>query len=291
MNPGSLGAALSGPSLAPLRAHLDALARPAIHLSTRRVDQTAIPSGSTALGGQPDLLPIVAWPAKQGVPMAFVGQIRVEEARPYDAAHLLPSGGLLSFFYDSQQETYGTEPSDRDGFRVLYTPGDLSGLQRLAFPDGLPTSARFAPCAVTFATVTTLAQQPNLEIAGLTWTAGQQQAYEAAVEKLQAQKLVQGSGQGEPQNQLLGFPDTLQDDMRMQCQLASHGVSTQNEGSDPTAQAMAAGTANWQLLLQVDSDPHAGMRWGDGGMLYYWIERDALQRSSFDNAWVVMQTT
>jgi uncharacterized protein YwqG len=284
MTPDTLRAAFAAPALAPLQAHLDALARPAIHLSTRAVNQAAIATGSSQLGGQPDLLPTIPWPAKQGVPMCFVGQIRLEEVKPYDAEHLLPSGGLLSFFYDSQQETYGTDPNDRDGFRTLYTPGDYGDLQRLPFPAALPASARFTPCALTLSSQMTLAQQPDLEIPGLKWTPDQQQQYEAAVTHLIGQP-------PSPQDQLLGFPNTLQDDMRAQCALASHGVSMENAGSDPNAQSLADQAANWRLLLQVDSDGTANMRWGDGGMLYFWIEGDALKRASFDNVWVVLQTT
>jgi uncharacterized protein YwqG len=284
MNPDTLRAAFAAPALAPLQAHLDALARPAIHLSTRAVNQATIATGSSQLGGQPNLLPTIPWPAKQGVPMSFVGQIRLEEVKPYDTEHLLPSGGLLSFFYDTQQETYGTDPDDRDGFRTLYTPGDYGDLQRLPFPAALPASARFTPCALTFSSQITLAQQPDLEIPDLTWTPDQQQQYEAAVTHLIGQP-------PSPQDQLLGFPNTLQDDMRAQCALASHGVSMENASSDPNAKSLAAQAANWRLLLQVDSDGNANMRWGDGGMLYFWIEGDALRRASFDNVWVVLQTT
>jgi uncharacterized protein YwqG len=284
IRPDTLRAAFAASALAPLQAHLGALARPAIHLSTRAVSQAVIATGSSQLGGQPDLLPTIPWPEKQGVPMSFVGQIRLEEVKQYDTEHALQSGGLLSFFYDAQQETYGTDPGDRDGFRVLYTPGDYGDLQRLPFPPALPASARFAPCTLTFSGQMTLAQQPDLEIPGLTWTPDQQQQYEAAVARLLSQP-------SSPQDQLLGLPNTLQDDMRAQCALTSHGVSIENAGSDPNANALAGQAPNWRLLLQVDSDGNASMRWGDGGMLYFWIEGDALKRASFDNVWAVLQTT
>jgi uncharacterized protein YwqG len=286
MSPDALRSALGAAGLDVLLGHLDALIRPAIHLSTRAVDQSALAPGASALGGQPDLLPGAAWPAKQDVPLSFLAQIRLEEAHSFDTAHLLPASGLLSFFYDAQQATYGTDPADRDGFRVLYTPGNLSGLCQLPFPAALPTSARFTLCAVSYSSQMTLAQQPDLEFPGLAWTPDQQQRYESAIASLPG-----GGQQPTPQDQLLGFPNTLQDDMRLQCQLVSHGISMENAATDSHTQALTPGASNWQLLLQVDSDPHAGMRWGDGGIVYYWIERDALQRASFDNVWVVLQTT
>jgi uncharacterized protein YwqG len=285
MTPEDVRAALAAAGLTPLLDHLDALARPAIHLTTRAVDQAAIPVGSSQVGGQPDLPPGAAWPAKRGTPMSFVAQIRLEEAHPYDTLHLLPATGLLSFFYDAQQATYGTDPSDREGFRALYAPpADLARLQRQSFPAALPTSARFIPCAVSYSATLTLAQEPPLELPGLAWTPDQQKQYESALASLAGQQ------PPPPRDQLLGIPDTLQDDMRVQCQLASHGVSIESAASDPRTESLASGAANWQLLLQMDSDGHAGMRWADAGMLYYWIERDALSAASFDNVWAVLQS-
>jgi uncharacterized protein YwqG len=148
----------------------------------------------------------------------------------------------------------------------------------------LPAAARFTSCVVTYSSKLTLPQRPNAEIAGLAWSPQQQAQYEAATASYTAQ--LQQSG---PQNQLLGFPNALQDDMRLECQLASHGISMDSAAGDPRTQALSAAAGNWQLLFQVDSDPHAGMRWADSGMLYYWIERDALRSANFDNVWVVLQ--
>ncbi|MBF6591709.1 MAG: DUF1963 domain-containing protein, partial [Ktedonobacterales bacterium] len=89
-------------------------------------------------------------------------------------------------------------------------------------------------------------------------------------------------------HRMLGYADTLQDDMRLQCQLAAHGVKIGT--SDARAAALAPGAANWLLLLQVDSDENAGMRWGDAGMIYYWIEGAALQARRFADAWLVLQS-
>lgn len=279
-----LGRALAAANLAELLSHLDALARPAIRLGLQPADSSGGAVGAARIGGQPDLPEGTPWPAKQGTPMAFVGQIRLEEAAPSDTAHLLPSAGLLSFFYDAAQETYGGDPADRDGFRVLFFPGNSASLQRQPFPQALPADARYRPCTVTFSTDLTIAQSPPLEIAGLTWSPDKQKQYEAATAGLT------GRAQSGPRSQMLGFPNTLQDDMRAECQLASHGVGVDNADSDPHTPALMSGAANWQLLLQIDSEPAAGMRWADAGMLYYWVERDALQADRFDNIWVVLQS-
>lgn len=278
-----LSRALAAAQLTDLLPHVDTLARPAIRVTLAAADARGGTIGASRVGGAPDLPPGTLWPTKQGAPLSFVAQIRLEEARPFDAAGLLPAAGLLSFFYDANQETYGTDPADRAGFQVHLYSGDHAGLQRQPFPDALPAAARFHPCGVTFAADLTFAQSPPLELPGLAWTPAQQQAYESAVASVAGQ-------QPQTRTQLLGFPFTLQDDMRAECQLASHGVSMENAATDARSAQLSADANNWQLLLQLDSEPVAGMRWGDAGILYYWIERDALRSGSFDGAWVVLQS-
>ena len=87
-------------------------------------------------------------------------------------------------------------------------------------------------------------------------------------------------------SRLLGYPDTIQDDMRSECQLAANGLT----GDDPRAAEVAKGANAWRLLFQLDSEPGARMRWGDAGMLYFWIERDALAAKRFENVWMVLQS-
>jgi uncharacterized protein YwqG len=42
--------------------------------------------------------------------------------------------------------------------------------------------------------------------------------------------------------------------------------------------------AEWALLAQIDSEPAAGMIWGDKGRLYWLIRRDDLSAGRFDAA-------
>lgn len=274
--------ALAATGLNDLLAQVNTLTQPAIRLTAHAVAQDAIAVGASELGGQPDLPPNTPWPAKQGAPLAFVAQIRLEEVAPYDTAHALPPKGLLSFFYDAAQETYGGSPADRDGFHVFYF-SEAANVWRASFPAALPAGARFTPCAVTFATEVTLPETPTVALPNIAWTPDQQKSYEAVLADLPG-------GAPAPQNQLLGYPDTLQDDMRLECQLASHGVDVSQLESNPQAKALIPGADNWTLLLQVDSDGQAGMRWGDGGILYYWIEEHALHAADFSNVWCVLQT-
>ena len=92
-------------------------------------------------------------------------------------------------------------------------------------------------------------------------------------------------------HQVLGFPYTIQGDMRLECQLASNGLYCGDETGykDPRAKALEPGAADWQLLFQLDSDDRASMMWGDMGTLYFWIKEQDLAAGRFGNVWMVLQ--
>jgi Domain of unknown function (DUF1963) len=216
--------------------------------------------------------------------MSFVAQIRLSDLNLLDAAKGLPATGLLSFFYDAQQQTFGDKPSTRDGWAVIYRDGaPVPGkLARLPAPSTLPTEARYKACALTFTSEWTLPTDPAGESPSLNMTNDEQSKYETLLANYPTP-----NDHATIHHRLLGLPNTLQDDMRPQCQLMSHGVGS---ASDPRAAVLMRDASRWQLLLQVDSDENAGMRWANNGMLYYWIEQDALSARRFDGTWLVLQS-
>jgi uncharacterized protein YwqG len=253
-----------------------------IRLYATPVDESSLKTGASKLGGNPDLPPGTAWPEWKGAPQSFIAQIRLDDAHPHDAEGLLPPNGMLWFFYDARQETFGEAPADRGGWRVIFKSGDLTGLQRMQAPATLPAESRFHACSLRFAGEITLSQQPDLEIPGLDWSEDSQKSYENLLATFPGQ-----ADRASIHHRLLGFPETIQDDMRMQCQLVSHGVTDED---DPRTAALSKDASDWRLLLQIDSDEHAGMNWGNNGMLYYWITLADLKAQHFDTTWLVLQS-
>jgi uncharacterized protein YwqG len=261
---------------------LDELMQDSIRITAHTTDDASVAIGASKLGGEPDLPVGTLWPTGKGLPLSFIAQIRLADVAAFDLQRALPPSGLLSFFYDAAQQTYGADPADRGGWMVVYVPGEPAALQRLSTPPSLPTAARFKASAAAFTGEVTLPQQPELDIPNLSWTAEQKLAYENALATFppQAERAL-------PHHRLLGNPDTIQDDMRLECQLAANGVS---DASAPAAGPLKAGATNWRLLLQIDSDDTLGMRWASAGMIYFWIEYDALAARRFENVWVVLQS-
>ncbi len=92
-------------------------------------------------------------------------------------------------------------------------------------------------------------------------------------------------------SRVLGYPDPIQGEMSLECQLASNGLYCGDASGyqDPRRAALEAGARDWRLLLQVDSEDDAGMMWGDVGRLYYWIRRQDLKKAEFGNTWVILE--
>jgi uncharacterized protein YwqG len=273
--------ALASSGLNRVADELASLAQPSIRLTTTPTDAVKLAVGASKFGGTPDMPIGTAWPILNGVAMSFVAQVRLEDARLFDANHQLPPSGLLTFFYDAQQLTYGADPKDRGGWQV-YHFADATQLQRADAPVVLPDGARFKPCALALSSDLTMPLEPNLERADLRLSADEEKQYETFLSAFPTPQ-----GNRGVRNRMLGYADAIQDDMRLQAQLNSHGLTDSN---DPRAQALLPGAMDWTLLLQVDSDPNAGMRWASEGRLYFWIERAALSAARFDNVWTVLQS-
>jgi len=282
MDKADLQAVFVAAGLSRLIKDIDRLARPSIRITAAEVDESFLYVGASKLGGVPDLPTGAPWPEWKGLPQSFIAQIRLDDVSQYDTEKVLPQSGMLWFFYDAQQQTFGEDPADRGGWQVLYTDGDLNALQRALAPTALQATSQYHACLLSFASELTLSQQPKLEIPELDWSDDDQKKYESVLSSFSSQ-----ADHATPHHRMLGNPDTIQDDMRLQCQLTSNGVT---DIDDPRAAALSQGAMDWQLLLQVDTDDTIGMRWGNTGMLYYWISLADLQARRFDSTWLVLQS-
>ncbi len=241
-------------------------------------DQGAIPIGKSRLGGGPDLPEGSAWPEWRGVPLAFVAQIALDEM-PAIPDSGLPGAGLLSFFHEPEQRVWGFDPAERGAWRVVWS-GPEETLSTRAIPDGVPKAARYRAVRLVPAIEVSHVDFESDELEALGMSPDEQLAFVEATERTDPLA-----------HRMLGHPDTIQGDMRLECQLVSNGLYAGDTSGydDPRAIELRPGAADWQLLLQVDSDPDARMMWGDGGRLYFWMTEDAIRRRDWDAAWMVLQ--
>lgn len=259
---------------------------PGIGLVSTRHRGGALKGGASKLGGLPDAPEGMKWPRAGGVPLAFLGQVRLEDAAPFDTEHRLPSTGSLLFFYDAKEQPWGFSPGDRGHWRVVHVDAPVASLRPLQPPADLPRESNFAEAALTLDTQWHLPASPPFDPLHPQACA---QADEAAWDSLRA-AVARRVDENTAWHHLLGEPQEIQGDMKLECQLASSGIDVGASQDDPRAAGLAAGAVNWTLLLQLDSDESGpGWMWGDLGRLYFWIRRDDLRHRRFDDVWLVLQ--
>lgn len=268
---------------------LEGVMIPVTRLKATRADAAAIAVGGTHFGGAPDVPKGFIWPKLGEVPLAFLAQIRLQDV-PAVSRGDLPETGWLLFFYEMEKGSWGFDPKDRETFRVVFFDGPQESLQRAALPSTLPASGRGLQWSAVSLTPGVSLPDPSDDVfkaLGIDLSAdGAQESYLALANR------VAGIGPDDAYHHLLGYPQIIQDDMRSEVQLASRGVymgSGQDE-SDPRMKELAAGAADWELLLQLDTDEGApGWMWGDMGTVYFWIRKQDLAARKFDAAWMILQ--
>ncbi len=263
---------------------LEGLLANSIRLRTQSANESDLPVGVSKIGGNPDLPPDTKWPTRGDAlspkPLSFIAQLRLPDVTEYDPEGVLPRSGMLYFFYDADDQPWGSDPADRDSWRVVHATEHPDTLVRTP-PFGLGESAIFKPCAVAFATEISLPGWDSATIDSLDLTEEEDELYNELVERIIELKGIDNG----PLHRLLGYPDQIQNDMQLECQLSSHGL----RANDPGAGELREGAADWVLLLQIDSDESAEMQWGDRGSIYFMIRRQDLQAHDFDNVWLILQ--
>lgn len=234
------------------------------------------------LGGAPRLPASIAWPDRKGRPLSFIAELDLAALRAVDGPDWLPASGVLHLFFDAEEEPWGFDPADRDGWKVIMT--DAPASPPLPRPPGLSGDRVFAPVALAGRTALTYPTTERLDLppeVGRTFEFGPVQDFMDA-----------DLGDG-PRHQVGGYPGTIQGDgMEFEAQLTSNGVYASGPDSytDERISALEPGAADWRLLLQIDSDDSAGIMWGDTGTLYVWVREQDARAGDFSRVWMIVQS-
>ena len=209
--------------------------------------------------------------------MAFLAQINLAEAHAQEPRLRLPQEGLLSFFLGEGELMLGTESSHRDGWRVVWSRPDQP-LRRLTCS---PPPQLYQACAVKFLKGGLALPDENcLAYAELDFDESQRDDYNELLSRLSPD---------DAGDQLLGFPNLIQGHPpELQCELAAAGLDPWGAGEpsdDIRHSAIERG-----LLLQLTSNSEANFLWGDGGHLYFYGKRSAMEVGDFSQVWATIET-
>jgi hypothetical protein len=258
---------------------VEPMTRPAVRITTRRAEQQGV--GQSRIGGMPDLPSSIAWPRRDGIPLAFLAQIDLADVAALLPDGPLPSSGHLWFFYDMKAWPGGDDPKDAGGAVVHYQPAGLA-LSRAVVPAELSEKWCFPSCAVALESYQDIPELGDID--------GATELLKDDEEKRERYYAIQsylrgGESMGEA-HKLLGWANPIQGPMEIDCQLVTNGIS---KHTDPRANALVPSARDWRLLFQCESDGTAEMMWGDAGRLYFWIREQDLRAAVFERTWTILQ--
>ena len=259
-----------------------------IWITTKPSDEAKFKLGESKIGGSPHLPPDFQWPKWGDKPLAFLAQFNLEHVSSYDAQSLLPPSGMLYFFHEGGNDVWGFDPKDKDGFRVVHYPGDVSGLKAVPLPDSLEKDGMiFGPCKLTFEKTKSYPLGEYLD------ALDEQVSFEGektrdAFDDIVFQYYEESNG---PNHKLFGYPDLIQGEIFLEAQLVSNGLYCGDASGyrDPRAKELEKGVKDWMLLFQIDTDDNADMMWGDAGTVYYVIKKEDLRNRNLGAAWSTFQ--
>lgn len=270
-----------------------------IRLRTHALIESTLEIGASKIGGTPDLPMEMVWPEWNSIPLAFIAQIKLNDISAYDHEGVLPHSGMLYFFYHECDESFSYSLKRYGSplpWRVLYFDGDTAQLQHASELADLPEENRFAPCAVEFTREITVPpfESPFIKRLGLDYRAFSRGAApetrEEADRYMELTKKMHDLYEAPPIHRLLGYPEPVQGDPFIECQLFSNDLGWAEVQTNRTvASQLERDASDWCLLLQIDSDPAANMMWGDVGTIYFCIKHDDMAKGNFDRAWLVFQ--
>jgi hypothetical protein len=116
----------------------------------------------------------------------FLGQINLADIARYPYCSILPSVGVLTFFYDPEQETWGFHPKDRASWLVHFEP-DAALLHRCAYPESALAPAAHLASPLTPSEVQTLPAADSPAIADLGLTSEELDEYSQVLERIEEQ--------------------------------------------------------------------------------------------------------
>jgi uncharacterized protein YwqG len=240
---------------------------------------------ATRFGGLPILNKDIPWPsAKNFEPLGFLAQINLADL-PINPFRLPPKG-LLSFFYETQNQPWGFY-EDAGNWAVVYT--DLDSPLHLT---AIPTNSKqpvLPPHGVQLIEELTIPAPRSIELDAISIEEGSDKwdSYFKLRDNLVAMN------DDRVAHRLFGHPDAVQGCMQRTIQFESRGLKlpkgVYSYYEHPRADELIPGAFDWELLLQIDSDDRLNVMWGDNGKLFFWMQTEAMRNRQWNAVWAKLQ--
>jgi len=249
------------------------------------IDGDADALGTTRMGGLPDLAPTTPWPHVDGIPLMFVGQVRLDDLTVIEHGEPLPPSGLISFFFDGMLTGYD-EGKAADRSYVLHTTAHPSMLVRREPPPvANPVFQVFEPTLHRTREVWTLPAFEEIDGDEYPTIPPGFPIIQAHKDRTAYQALRRAMSSFT--TRLLGHPTEVQGGEVRFNQVLSRDVHERYryENYEYThKEELAAEIRELVLLLQAPCEPTTHIDIA-GGSVTFWIRRSDLAEGRFDRAW------
>ena len=267
---------------------LDSLKKNEITISTEFNNNSEIIDKSK-IGGKPYLPKDFIWPYYQELPLSFLAQINLEEVNSLDKDKLLPSKGMLYFFYELETEEWGYHPESKGCAKVFYYE-DISNFSLIDFPKDIKDYCKVPEFKVAFKSNISLPSYENFYLFLKEHdTFKEQDISFSDFIPLYDELFIPDNNY----TKLLGYPEVIQNPMEEECEAVTRGFDMGGIESYPKQyqKEIRSASKDWILLFQMDTVETTDyeLMFGDCGHIYFWIKKEDLKNKNFDNIWLILQ--
>lgn len=252
--------------------------------------------GSSKVGGKPHLPKEFEWYRYEGMnydgvtarrPLSFLAQINLAEIADLDIDGVLPSRGMLYFFYELETMAWGFDPKDRGCARVLYYEGGPAGLIETEPPGDLKADYLLPEIPISFKNRDEVPDYEEFREQfgeGIDWD---------TYEEERTLRGCKASEEPEKVTKLLGYANLIQGSMLLECEMADSGIYCGHPQELPPEEwdRLRENSRDWRLLFQMGTVERDGfeLMFGDCGCIYFYIRGEDLAQRRFDRIWMVLQ--
>lgn len=268
---------------------LESLCKNEIFIDTK--EDSDVKPNSSKIGGKPWLPKDFIWPTFTSYddnvtrPLSFFCQINLEEIKEFDIDNVLPKKGMLYFFYECESFTWGFDSRDKGAARVFYYE-NTEGFISFHIPNVIDKMYVIPELGID---VCSRKSYPSIdEIDEHTDTFCDYDIYEEAMCDIDYDE--------EEEHKLLGYANTIQNEMLTECERASRGLSSSNPDAyaatgDSVRKEIEECKREWTLLLQLGTITKGDFEFmfGDCGRIYFYIRKSDLENKNFDNVQFCVQ--
>lgn len=263
------------------------LIKPAIGISTKKMESDALKIGSSKIGGKPDLPKDVSWPRIHDSDLVFCAQYNISELKKFDIENLLPEKGMLYVFIGIYGEwnEFSTEQKD---CKIFYIE-NLENLERKEYPTTLKTEGKVEPAEIQYFESLSIPDDENYKL--IYFDEKYEDFYFHFYQDIEEYIAAEINNNVDNMHQILGEDKSIQSSVVYEFSREELNVSY-NEYTEKWNEILE-NSKTFSNLIQLDcADSNTNLdKFGGSGVFYIGLKTKELEKKNFNDLRVSFQTT